>query len=56
MTKEFPFKKIDAFATAESGGNPAAAICLDAEQAISVREMQRIAQEDAVSCTFSKKR
>jgi len=43
--KKFVFKKIDAFATAESRGNPAAAIYLDAEHDISVHEMQRIAKE-----------
>jgi PhzF family phenazine biosynthesis protein len=39
------FKKIDAFATGDSGGNPAAAIYLNAEGDISVDEMQRIAAE-----------
>jgi PhzF family phenazine biosynthesis protein len=39
------FKKIDAFATRESEGNPAAAIYLDTEDDISVDEMQRIAKE-----------
>lgn len=43
--KRFVFKKIDAFATERSAGNPAAAIYLNAEQAISAREMQSIAQE-----------
>ncbi|MBN1813472.1 MAG: PhzF family phenazine biosynthesis protein [Anaerolineae bacterium] len=43
--RKFVFKKIDAFATRESEGNPAAAIYLDAEHDISVHEMQRIAQE-----------
>jgi len=43
--KKFVFKKIDAFAAAESNGNPAAAIYLDAEHDISVHEMQRIAKE-----------
>jgi PhzF family phenazine biosynthesis protein len=45
IMKKFVFKKIDAFATTESGGNPAAAIYLNAEHDISVREMQRIAKE-----------
>jgi PhzF family phenazine biosynthesis protein len=43
--KEFAFKKIDAFATEKSAGNPAAAVYLNAEHDISVREMQRIAKE-----------
>jgi PhzF family phenazine biosynthesis protein len=45
IMKKFTFKKIDAFATEESEGNPAAAIYLNAEQNISVHEMQRIAKE-----------
>lgn len=43
--KSFPFKKIDAFATATSGGNPAAAVYLDSFEAITEPEMQRIARE-----------
>lgn len=43
--KRFAFKKLDAFATASSAGNPAGAVYLGSEQGISVREMQRIAQE-----------
>jgi PhzF family phenazine biosynthesis protein len=43
--KTLVFKKIDAFATKKSGGNPAAAIYLNAEQDLSVHEMQRIARE-----------
>ena len=43
--KKFIFKKIDAFATEESEGNPAAAIYLNTEHDISAREMQRIAKE-----------
>jgi len=43
--KRFVFKKIDAFATEESEGNPAAAIYLNVEHNISVHEMQRIAKE-----------
>lgn len=43
--KKFVFKKIDAFATKESEGNPAAAIYLNLEHEISVQEMQRIATE-----------
>lgn len=43
--KKFTFKKIDAFATEKSEGNPAAAIYLNAERDISVPEMQRIAKE-----------
>ena len=42
---KFAFKKIDAFATKKSEGNPAAAIYLNEECDISVNEMQRIAQE-----------
>jgi predicted PhzF superfamily epimerase YddE/YHI9 len=45
LMKKFAFKKIDAFATQESGGNPAAAVYLTAEQDISAHEMQRIAKE-----------
>lgn len=43
--KSYPFKKIDAFATATSGGNPAAAVYLDAFDDITEAEMQRIARE-----------
>lgn len=43
--KHFPFKKIDAFATATSGGNPAAAVYLDSFDVITEAEMQRIARE-----------
>ncbi|HWQ08434.1 MAG TPA: PhzF family phenazine biosynthesis protein, partial [Holophaga sp.] len=43
--KSFPFKKLDAFATAVSGGNPAAAVYLDTFDAINDAEMQRIARE-----------
>lgn len=43
--KRFAFKKLDAFATSSSAGNPAGAIYLDAEHDISVPEMQRIARE-----------
>jgi PhzF family phenazine biosynthesis protein len=43
--KKFHFKKIDAFATQKSGGNPAGYIWLDSKADISTAEMQRIAQE-----------
>ena len=43
--KQFPFKKIDAFATANSSGNPAGLISLHAETDITVSDMQRIAHE-----------
>lgn len=43
--RSFEFKKIDAFATETSGGNPAGAIYLDRENDISIDEMQRIAKE-----------
>jgi len=43
--RTFTFKKIDAFATATSGGNPAAAVYLDSFEAITDHEMQRIARE-----------
>ncbi len=43
--KNYPFKKLDAFATATSSGNPAAAVYLDSFDAITVAEMQRIARE-----------
>jgi PhzF family phenazine biosynthesis protein len=39
------FKKIDAFATGESKGNPAAAIYLNGEDSLSAGEMQQIARE-----------
>jgi len=41
----FPFKKIDAFATATSTGNPAGAVYLDSFEAITEAQMQRIALE-----------
>jgi PhzF family phenazine biosynthesis protein len=44
MEKRFRFKKIDAFATVRSAGNPAAAVYPDS-QPISPEEMQRIARE-----------
>jgi PhzF family phenazine biosynthesis protein len=43
--KQFKFKKIDAFATEKSGGNPAGYIWLDSVSAISEVEMQQIAKE-----------
>jgi PhzF family phenazine biosynthesis protein len=43
--KDFKFKKIDAFATKESQGNPAGSIWLDSRSDISVSEMQQIAKE-----------
>ena len=43
--KQFPFKKIDAFATATSSGNPAGLVTLRAETDIAVSDMQRIARE-----------
>jgi PhzF family phenazine biosynthesis protein len=43
--KSYPFKKLDAFATATSGGNPAAAVYLDSFEAITEADMQRIARE-----------
>lgn len=43
--KAFPFKKIDAFATARSSGNPAGAIYLNTRSDISDHEMQKIARE-----------
>lgn len=43
--KTFPFKKIDAFATATSSGNPAGVMSLDTRSDISDHEMQRIARE-----------
>lgn len=39
------FKKIDAFASSTSAGNPAAAVYLDALEHLSPAEMQRIARE-----------
>lgn len=43
--REFKFKKIDAFATRESSGNPAGSIWLDSYSDISAIEMQQIANE-----------
>jgi len=43
--KKFRFKKIDAFATQKSGGNPAGYIWLDSKADISVVEMMQIAKE-----------
>ncbi len=43
--KKFRFKKMDAFASGLSTGNPAAAIYLDSFADISEQEMQRIARE-----------
>jgi PhzF family phenazine biosynthesis protein len=43
--KEFKFKKIDAFATMKSDGNPAGYINLDSRESINESEMQRIARE-----------
>jgi len=43
--KTFTFKKIDAFATPTSGGNPAGAVYLDSMESIREPEMQRIARE-----------
>jgi PhzF family phenazine biosynthesis protein len=43
--KKFKFKKIDAFATANSDGNPAGYIHLDSPADITHAEMQRIARE-----------
>ena len=43
--KTFTFKKIDAFATPTTGGNPAGAVYLDSMESIREPEMQRIARE-----------
>jgi len=43
--RTFPFKKMDAFATATSSGNPAGAVYLDTLDAITEPEMLRIARE-----------
>ena len=43
--KSYPFKKIDAFATSASGGNPAAAVYLDSFDDITEIQMQHIARE-----------
>ena len=43
--KQFPFKKIDAFATSSSSGNPAGLISLNTETDLTVSDMQRIARE-----------
>ncbi|MGA9760944.1 MAG: PhzF family phenazine biosynthesis isomerase [Gaiellaceae bacterium] len=44
MEKRLAFKKIDAFATGRSAGNPAAAVYLES-QSLSPGEMQRVARE-----------
>ncbi len=43
--KKYLFKKIDAFATAESGGNPAGTVWLESLNGISHAEMLQIARE-----------
>ena len=43
--KRFKFKKIDAFATQNSDGNPAGLVYLDSHDNITIDEMQRIARE-----------
>jgi PhzF family phenazine biosynthesis protein len=43
--RAFPFKKIDAFATATSRGNPAAAVYLEPSDVLSEGEMRRVALE-----------
>jgi PhzF family phenazine biosynthesis protein len=43
--KSFRFKKLDAFATADSDGNPAGMIIVDSLDEITAAEMQRIARE-----------
>jgi PhzF family phenazine biosynthesis protein len=43
--KKFAFKKIDAFATTTSSGNPAGVISLSSQSDITGEEMQRIARE-----------
>ena len=45
LQKSFPFKKIDAFATATSEGNPAGAVYLNAPGEMTAEEMLRIARE-----------
>lgn len=45
MLKKFKFKKMDAFASGLSPGNPAAAIYPDTFHDISEQDMQRIARE-----------
>jgi PhzF family phenazine biosynthesis protein len=43
--RSFPFKKLDAFATAGSSGNPAAALYLNAPDDLTEAQMQRVARE-----------
>jgi PhzF family phenazine biosynthesis protein len=43
--KRFRFRKIDAFASGASGGNPAGCVYLDRAEDITPEEMQRIARE-----------
>lgn len=43
--KKFKFKKIDAFATRKSDGNPAGMVCLNSFENITTDEMLRIAKE-----------
>ncbi len=45
VMKRFTFKKMDAFATERSSGNPAGAVYLNSAHDISEDEMQRIARE-----------
>jgi PhzF family phenazine biosynthesis protein len=45
MSKSFNFKKIDAFATNQSEGNPAGYVLLDNQKDINAAEMQQIARE-----------
>lgn len=43
--KKFKFKKIDAFATSKSAGNPAGYIRLDEKTDISAHEMLKVAKQ-----------
>jgi len=45
VSRNFKFKKIDAFATSTASGNPAAAVYLDSLDQLSTAEMQQIARE-----------
>lgn len=45
LARNFKFKKIDAFATSTTSGNPAAAVYLDSLEHLSQAEMQKIAWE-----------
>lgn len=48
--REYNYKKIDAFTSGKSSGNPAACIYLEDNQALSDDEMLRIARPACIFC------